>query len=88
MSDLVERLNSLIAERAGGGPSEATYDPELLAIGFAVADRIEQLERVLLQARGAMETCIETSMIGHEIVQHFDAPAIDVAIFAIDYALK
>lgn len=41
--DIVERLRDVGAERAGGGPGDSNYDPELLVVMYDASEVIETL---------------------------------------------
>ena len=49
--DLAPRLREHADRVAGGGPSNANYDPETLEIEHDAADEIERLRGVLIEIR-------------------------------------
>ena len=51
LGDLAPRLREHADRVAGGGPSNANYDPETLEIEHDAADEIERLRGVLIEIR-------------------------------------
>src|SRR5690606_21304380 len=49
--DLVQRLREHADREAGGGPGDATYDPETLALEHEAADEIDRMRAALREIR-------------------------------------
>lgn len=54
MSKLSEHLRSHAYRIAGGGPGDASYDPETLDVECQAADRIEKLEAEVEELRSVI----------------------------------
>ncbi len=52
VKELAEATRNLAYERAGGSPSESNYDPELLSLMCAGADRLDAVVALLQSLKG------------------------------------
>lgn len=66
---LSDRLRKVIYDRAGGGPSESNYDPELLDVGEEAARAIDRLHRALLEFAPHTSTLPYASIDNYEEVE-------------------
>ena len=72
--DLIRRVRDIASERAGGGPPDDNYDPELLMAAFEAADAIEALIKERDHWRDARRNAIEA---GDMVVAERDAALAD-----------
>ena len=76
--DLVQRLREHADRVAGGGPGDATYDPETLALEHEAADEIERLRAEvaeLVQVLSETATAHDDLACEHEAAVDADAAA-------------
>ena len=45
--DCLDQFEAVLNDRAGGGPSDSNYDPELLMAGGALVDEVKALRLAL-----------------------------------------
>lgn len=45
--DVLEVFEAVLVDRAGGGPAEANYDPELLMAGYDLIEEVKRLRASL-----------------------------------------